>query len=383
VARLNHADRLGVTDVEKVSTDLRRLLDARGLGGVPVVPTSAIGVPGTADLRALLERTVTARQAALQRLSADVTVAAEGLLPLVAAPASEADIDRASVRRLSDALADAAGVPAVVEATEKAYRHRAAAATSWPLLQWTRRMRPDPLRRLHLGGPPAAAAASPNGAGRVDGLLPRRRRVPDAEIVAPTAATSLPGSTAAEKAAVALAGRSIAQRAAANGTPRQLPDPWPDALLAAARSRLDDIPDALDVAVARTDLGLAEQRTWWRVVGWLHWAGALVALTGLVWLAVRLALMVLGLPDLPTPKVGVLLLPTAMLFGGLLFGVLLAIVVQPFVRIGAKRARRSAERKLRNAVANVAMEMIVGPVRETLRSYAFARDALATAVGQR
>ena len=72
-----------------------------------------------------------------------------------------------------------------------------------------------------------------------------------------------------------------------------------------------------------------------------------------------------------------------MLFGGLLFGLLLAIVVRPFVRIGAKRARRSAEKKLRNAVANVAMEMIVGPVRETLRSYAFARDALATAVGQR
>jgi hypothetical protein len=49
------------------------------------------------------------------------------------------------------------------------------------------------------------------------------------------------------------------------------------------------------------------------------------------------------------------------------------------VRLGAKRARRSADRKLRNAVSNVAMEMIVTPVRETLRRYADARDALAAA----
>jgi hypothetical protein len=376
VVLLNHADRLAVTDVERVATDLRRLLDAGGLAGVPVLPTSAIGLPGTGDLRTLLERTVSAREAALQRLAADVTVAVEDLVPLVAVPASEADIDRTSVRRLTDALADAAGVPAVVEATEQAYRHRAGAMTGWPLLQWMRRVRPDPLRRLHVQGGPDRSARTPAG-----GLLPRRRRA-TAEIVAPTPATSLPGSTAAEKAAVALAGRSIAERAAGRGSPNQLPDPWPDAMRAAARSRLDDVPDALDVAIARTDLGLAEQKVWWRVVGGAQWFAALVALAGLVWLGVRFAMSVLGLPDLPTPEVGILLLPTALLFGGLLAGLLLSIVIRPFVRFGAKRARRSADRKLRNAVSNVAMEMIVDPVRATVRSYAQAREALAAAAPQ-
>jgi hypothetical protein len=373
VVLLNHADRLGVTDVERVASDVRRLLDAGGLTEVPVLPTSAIGLPGTSDLRALLERTVTARQAALHRLAADVTVAVDDLVPLVAVPAPEADIDRTSVRQLTDALADAAGVPAVVEATEHAYRHRAGAVTGWPLLQWMQRMRPDPLRRLHIQDGPDRSVPAPRA-----GLLPRRRRATP-ELVAPTPATSLPGSTAAERAAVALAGRSIAERAAATGSANELPDPWPEALLTAARSRLDDVPDALDVAIARTDLGLAAQKLWWRVVGGLQWGGALVALAGLVWLAVRFAMWVLGLPDLPTPKTGVLLLPTAMLFGGLLFGLLLAVVVRPFVRFGAKRARRSADRKLRNAVSNVAMEMIVAPVRETLRAYARARDALAAA----
>jgi hypothetical protein len=372
VVLLNQADRLAVTDVERVATDLRRLLDSRGLGAVPVLPTSAIGLPGTTDLRALLERSVSARQAALQRISADVSVVADGLAPLVAAPASEADIDRDSIRRLSDSLADAAGVPAVVEATEQAYLHRAASATSWPLIQWVRRVRPDPLKRLHLSDPTPALEPASTGS-----LLPRRRRSPEDPV--PVAATSLPGSTAAEKAAVALAGRAIAERAAATGTPAQLPDPWPATLLDAARSRLDDVPDALDVAIARTDLGLAEQRRWWRIVGVAQWVGALVALTGLVWLGVRLAMFAIGLPELPTPHTGVLPLPTVLLLGGLLFGVLLSVVVRPFVRHGAKRARRSAEKKLRNAAANVAMEMIVVPVRAKLKTYALARDALTSA----
>jgi hypothetical protein len=355
VVLLNQADRLGPADATRVRDDLVRLLENDGLTGVPVLTTSAIGEPGTGELRGLLERAVAARQAALLRLAADVSVAADDLAPLVGPQASEGDIDRRSIRRLSDALADAAGVPAVVEATEQAYRHRAAAKMGWPVARWVRRLRPDPLHRLH---------------------LPTTKRPADPDAIAPTPATSLPPSTTAEKAAIGLAGRGVAERAAAIGSVRQLPEPWPDALLAAARSKLSDVPDALDVAIARTDLGLAEERMWWRVVSALQWTGAVVALVGLGWLAVRFALSVLALPEVPTPEVGVLALPTAMLFGGLLFGLLLAVVVRPFVGYGARRARRSADKKLRNAVANVSTGLIVAPVRDVLRSYADARDAL-------
>jgi hypothetical protein len=359
VVLLNQADRLSAPDAARVSADLTRLLEVDGLGGVPVVATSAVGPPGTAELRALLERAVASRQAALRRLAADVAVAAEGLAPLVAPEASEGDIDRTSIRRLSDALADAAGVPAVVEATEQAYRHRAVVKMGWPVARWVRRLRPDPLHRLHL--PPT-----------------RHPKGRDA-IAEPTPATSLPPSSKAEKAAIALAGRGVAERAAAIGSVRQLPEPWPEALLAAARSRLSDVPDALDVAIARTDLGLAEERLWWRVVGVLQWIGAATALAGLLWLGLRFALSLLALPEIPTPEVGILALPTAMLFGGLLFGLLMAIVVRPFVNVGARRARRSADKKLRNAVANVSSGLILTPVRDVLRSYAQARDALALA----
>ncbi|GIJ50767.1 hypothetical protein Val02_76530 [Virgisporangium aliadipatigenens] len=353
VVVLNQADLLGQTDAERVVADLRRLLDADGLVDVPVVITSAVTAPGTGALRHALEYGVSSRQGLLRRLTADVKAVAEDLAPLVSVEAGEAALDRDTVRRLSDALADAAGVPAVVEATEQAYLHRAGRAMGWPLVRWFRRMRPDPLRRLHLGG-----------AGQ-------------AEVVP---ASSLPTSTAAEKAAVALAGRAVADRAVSthgSGGVRALPEPWPAALLAAARSKLHDVPDALDVAITRTDLGLAEHRLWWRVVGIVQWVAAAVALVGLAWLGVRLLWLVLGLPDLPAPTYGGIPLPTAMLAGGLLFGLLLSVVVRPLITIGARRARRSADKKLRNAVANVAAEMIVEPVRAVLGSYGRARETLA------
>ena len=87
----------------------------------------------------------------------------------------------------------------------------------------------------------------------------------------------------------------------------------------------------------------------------------------------------LGLPDIDAPQVGRLPLPTALLVGGLLFGVLLSIVVRPIVGLAARRAKARAERRLRAAIAEVADVHIVAPMRGVLRSYDDARDALRTA----
>src|SRR3954462_7628380 len=65
-----------------------------------------------------------------------------------------AEGDRA---QLLVALEEAAGVPAVVRAVERAHRRQGALATGWPLVRWARRLRPDPLRRLHLPERPDAA----------------------------------------------------------------------------------------------------------------------------------------------------------------------------------------------------------------------------------
>ncbi|MCW2639569.1 MAG: putative transporter, partial [Dactylosporangium sp.] len=161
-----------------------------------------------------------------------------------------------------------------------------------------------------------------------------------------------------------------------------LPDPWPAALLAAARSRAGDLPDALDTAVARTDLGMVHRPLWWRLVGALQWLAALAALAGLLWLAVRYTFFALALPELPGPHVGRVPLATVLLLGGLLAGLLMSIVVRPLIRFGARRAGARVRTRLHTAVREVGREMVVAPVREVLHAYAEARTALRAAAGR-
>jgi GTP-binding protein EngB required for normal cell division len=344
---LNQADRLSTADTETVLTDLKRLLEEDGLGSAPVMATSAKQPGMLTELREALEKTVAERQAALRRLSGDLDTVSAQLATTIGPPAAEDEVDRATVRQLSDALAASAGVPAVAAATANAYRHRAAASTGWPVLRGLRRFRPDPLRRLHLETGTASAE-----------VVPR---------------TSLPEADAAQKSAVGLTVRAVASRAAA-----PLPAVWAAPLAAAARSRSGDLPDALDRAIAITDLGMDRKPLWWRAVGLLQWLLVLTALAGLGWLIAGYALRALALPALHYPMVGAVPLPTLMLLGGLALGVLLWLLLKPIVNWGARRARRRAEQRLRVAITAVAREYVVAPVREVLNAYAQAREALAT-----
>jgi GTP-binding protein EngB required for normal cell division len=349
---LNQADRLSTADTEIVLTDLKRLLDEDGMGSAPVMATSAKQPGMLTELRESLEKTVAERQAALLRLAGDLDSVSENLADFIGPPAAEDEVDRTTVRQLSDALASSAGVPAVVAATGRAYRHRAAALTGWPVVRGLRRLRPDPLRRLHLS-PSESSDGSPN----LPVLSPR---------------TSLPEPDAAQKSAVGLTVRAVATRAAA-----PLPAVWAPALNAAARSRAGDLSDALDRAVAGTDLGVERKPLWWRGVGILQWLFVLAALGGLGWLIAGYAVRILGLPAFDNPKVGQVPWPTLLLLGGLVCGVLLWLLLKPVVGLGARRAQRRADQRLRAAVTDVGREYVVAPVREVLHSYAQAREALA------
>ena len=340
VVVLNQADRLSRADAERCVADLRTLLERDGLPGVPCFATSAKGQPGLDPLRTLLSQTVVKRESALRRMTGDVAAAVAELRPLVAKPPVDEHVDAAVATGLVDALAAAAGVPIVADASERTYKHRAELRMGWPVVRWLRKLRPDPLRRLHLGPAPSGVVA----------------------------ATSLPESTAAQRAAVGLAARAVAERASSD-----LPEPWPDAVGEASRSRLADVPDALDVAIAGSQLGLDDPPTWWKVVGVVQWIGAAVALAGLLWLVAR---DVLGLPDLRDPLLGWLPLPTALLIGGLLAGLLIGVVVRPFVASGARRARVRTARRLRAAVAQVAADHVISPIVEVRHSYGVARSAL-------
>ncbi len=348
VVVLNQADRLSPEDVAHCLADLRRLLDKDGLGEVPTLATSARVPEGLVDLRELLSYTVAGRQAVLRRLSADITTVVAGLAGLGGPPVGEEAVD-ASARELTEALAAAAGVPAVVDATERAYLDRAARSLGWLPARALRRLRHRPHRD-----------------GRGDRGIEEGEGAPARS----AAADALGAREAALVSPVGLAVRDFAERAR-----QPLPEAWSAAVIRAARSRVTELPGALDRAVRTTGPDLLGSPLWWRVTSVVQWIAALAALAGPVWLAVAAS----GSPALGYPAVGPVSLPVVLLAAGLLSGLLLDLVLRPVVRLGAERAAARTGRQLRFAVAEAGREYVQAPVRDVLHHYAEAREALASA----
>ena len=63
-------------------------------------------------------------------------------------------------------------------------------------------------------------------------------------------------------------------------------------------------------------------------------------------------------------------------YGGLLLGLLLAVVARACARVGGRRRAALINRRLRDSVTRVAEERIVEPVREVLRRHAATRENL-------
>ncbi|GAA5177065.1 50S ribosome-binding GTPase [Rugosimonospora acidiphila] len=327
---LNQVDRLAVPDVGRCVNDLRRLLDADGLGGVPVLATSAIGgSAGVVELRRELEKAMVARQARLRRLDGDLLKLVDDLSSTVGPPAAE--LGRGVVRAVTEELCSAAGAPAVANAVARARRYQARRVMGWPLTRYWRR-RPDPLAWQY------------------------PERVPQ------TSGLAVPAR--AQRAAIEVAVRALADRASAG-----LPEPWTQALGTAARSRLGDLPDALDAAIDHVDLGASRTPAWWRVVSALQWLLTLAALAGVAWLIGRLFLPGLGGAARPALLAGV----------GLLGGALLSVLVAPLAAAGSRRASREAGGPIESAVAEIAGEYVIRPVRAMSTRYAEAREALEAA----
>ena len=347
VVVLNQADRLSAAELEQCRRDLQRLVEADGLRGVQVVPTAATTGQGVDQLRTLLARAVGRRSAWSQRLSADLDAAVVEVGAGVGS--EEADPDRlAEGTGLVEALAGAAGVPAVVEAVRSDYVRGAVGAAGWPVTRWVRRLRPDPLRRLRLD--------------------------PDRKGAVPTMTrSSLPQATPTQRSRVELATRRVADRAG-----QGLPPRWQDATRAAAVPPGEDLADALDQAVVGTDLGL---RTpfWWRAVGALQAVLAIAVAVGLGWL---IALGITGWLQLPqprTPYVGPLPIPTLLVLGGLLLGVLIGALVRVLAGVGSRRRSAKTRARLHAAIGQVAEQRVLAPVGAVLRDHRETRTHLAVA----
>jgi GTP-binding protein EngB required for normal cell division len=344
---LNQSDRLG-GQAGAAAGDLRRVLGAEGLDGVPVLAVSGRTGDGLPALRAALEERVARREAALARLEADVGTAAERLERSVGdAPAG--GLPRGAREQLVATLGKAAGVPAVLAAVQSAHKRRGALAAGLPWVAWLRRLRPDPLRRLRIGDAPRADVR-----------------------------TSLPRATPVQRAQVDAGLRSLAGDAA-----RGLPDPWPALVRSTATAGEERLADELDRAIAGANLQMTRPR-WWTPARWLQLALALVALAGALWLVGLAGLGYLQLGDaVPTPEIRGIPAPTALLAGGLLAGLLVALLARQLNRIGARRRGRRARRTLEARIATVADELVLAPLQSELETHDRLRERLAAAAPSR
>ena len=347
---LNHIDTVPKARRASMVADLKRLLAEDGLGTVQVIATSARHGDGIPDLKRAIAQQVGEKKAVKTRLMADVASVAQRMQD-ANGDAKPGDVARARKSELVDAFADAAGVPTVVEAVEKSTRRRASQATGWPVTAWLSRLKPDPLKRLHLD----------LGSGGKELTSSARASVPEASRV--------------QRARVDTAVRSVADDVGA-----ELSQPWADAVRRASVSRLPDLNDALDKAVSSTDLGVSRTPLWWRLVRVLQWLLMLAALVGGLWL---LGLAVLGYLQLSVPSApdsAGLPLPTLLLLGGVALGILLGLVCKAVVGLSARSKARSADRRLRAAIGEVTERLVVEPVEAEVEAYRATRAGLSTAL---
>jgi GTPase Era involved in 16S rRNA processing len=344
VVVLNHIDTVPEDRRAAMLADVRRLLDRDGLGEVPVIAASARHGAGVAELRAEISHRVADKKSTRQRIEADLRAVAARLNE-ECGTGKPRSLASGRVQALEEALADSAGVPTVVGAIERSTRMRARQATGWPVVSWVSRLKPDPLRRLHLD------------LGAEGKRLTGRSR------------TSIPEATPVQRAKVDTEVRALADDVSAGMT-----RPWADGVRRASTSRLGELSDRLDAEIAATDLGVAKIPAWAGAVRVLQWLLILAALVGGGWTVALAASGSLG--DDSVPDYGGLDLPILLLIGGVVVGILLALLCRALVDLTARKRAAAADRKLRDAVHRVSAELVVAPVEEELAAFRAVRTGL-------
>lgn len=335
---LNQIDLLTPTEQQQVIASLREIVTRDGIPRARVLPVSASTGEGVAALRAAIGDLAGEKALTESRLTADVRTIAERMPAAGSARVPGAKAAAA----LSDSVAVAAGADLVARAVAASYRKRSGQATGWPLTAWLLRLRPDPLARLGLG--PSRRGADP--------AVHR---------------TSMPALNAGAQAKVSLAVRQFAD-AAAEG----LTDTWRAGIRSTAEEGLASLPPKLDLAIASTPIP-ARGSWWWVIIGIVQWLVLLAGLVGVGWLLAAALLPTWGLPRIEVPTVEGWAVPTLLIVGAVLAGILLGLLSAALGAAAAASRRRRARKALVASIRAVVQTEVVGPVTaqvERAREYA-------------
>ncbi|MBA2643979.1 MAG: GTP-binding protein HSR1, partial [Solirubrobacterales bacterium] len=146
----------------------------------------------------------------------------------------------------------------------------------------------------------------------------------------------------------------------------KLDEPWPSLARSAALRHEQVLADRLDAAVADAALKVRAP-LWWKAAGALQLLLILTVAVGALWLLGYAVLGYLQLGDLlPRPEVEGIAVPSLMLVGGALAGLLLAVLARIANSFGARRRQRRAQRMLAERVRGVAQEYVLEPLQSEL-----------------
>lgn len=346
---LNQIDRIPYEQRPRTLEDVKRILTDEGLPDVAVVGVSATRGDGIDDLKRELAARIRAKSAAKSKLAADISAATE-VIAQVGGTSVVPGISPADREALDDALVSCAGVPQVVDAIAASTRRRAVLHTGWPIARWLGRLRRDPMRELGLDADMSTTALAHSAIPQVDHV---------------------------QRAEAELAIRDLADKASVG-----LERPWRDAVRLASSPPGEDVVDALDRALAATDLGAGKPALWWRLVQVVQWLAFLAMLGGLGWLAAQGVEHFVSSVTLPDVKdVAGVPAAAAVAGGAAVFGIVLGLVSRLFARLSGRRKAKRADRLLRAAIDSVIEQRVIAPVRGELDSYGIYRQGIIAALG--
>jgi hypothetical protein len=113
----------------------------------------------------------------------------------------------------------------------------------------------------------------------------------------------------------------------------------------------------------------------------VQWLLIIVALVGALWLGGLAVMGYLQVPQPGTPHYRGFPMPSLMLVGGVLVGILLALLCRFLVTLAARARARSADQRLRAAITEVTDRLVVEPVQGEIAAYRSTREGLTAARG--
>ncbi|GAA1618717.1 MULTISPECIES: GTPase [Brevibacterium] len=337
VVVLNQVDKLSPDEQKAAADHLRQLLAEDGLTDTEVRLSSAVTREGIPQLRSILADTLDSKQAAAERLLADMQAMARRIKAELGDPVATPD-ELPGASHLVETMSEAAGVEAVAQTVHDDYIRRAYKRTGYPLLAWMQRNAPDPLGAKH-------------GLTR-DELI----------------RASVPATSKTQSSQVRLMAHDLITESVST-----LPRPWQTAAAEAEKQSTNQLADTLDSAVTAVDI---ERRTpgWWSFAGFLQIVFFVATVIGLLGLIVVAALTFAVPGALPGWTWAVVI---GLLVVGILGSVITSVIARNARNKGADEAAEAVDRDLRTAVAQAAQSSYLQPVNAVIAEHRDAYERLA------